>query len=171
MNPQEIQALREKRTKLIADARTLNDTATADTPLSAEDDATVRKMLKDARAIASQVERDEELAQEEGATLPESQRSETDDAPAGDQSSETAEERQRYSAALRSYLRDGLQEISADDRKMLRAGYVEFQGDEKRAHEHARRRGGRVYRLSGHALWRPCHVGPEGLGRGGSRGR
>ena len=131
MNTQEIKALRERRQKLIEDARALNDKATAETPLSTEDHEKVTAMLGDARDFGAQIEREEALDVEERVTLPESQRTE-DDERRDREEPELAEQRARYGKAMNHYLRDGLQDISQEDRQVLRAGFVEFSGEEKR---------------------------------------
>lgn len=131
MNAQEMKALREQRQKHIADARALNDTGTKEKPLSAEDDAKVKKMLADSRAIGERLTREEELAREEAVgagALPESQRTEP---PAGP---EAKEQRERYSAAMRNYLRYGYSELQAEDRQILRSGaHTPQDAAEKRA--------------------------------------
>ena len=128
MNTQEIKVLRDRRQKLIADARTLHDTATPETPLSAEDHAKVTAMLAEARQVGTQIERDEQLDAEERVTLPETQRTEAEARLAREQP-EKAAQRRRYGVALGSYLRQGFPMMSGDDQRALQQGYVPFDGE------------------------------------------
>jgi HK97 family phage major capsid protein len=98
MNQQEIQVLRDRRQKLLADARTLNETGTTEKPLSAEDDAKVRQMLTDARALGSQIAREEELDREERTTLPDTARV----PPGGDHTGEDPTQDQQIRRFLRA---------------------------------------------------------------------
>jgi HK97 family phage major capsid protein len=121
--------LREKRAKLIADARAILDTAdTAKRGLSPEEVESQNKMLADARSLAQQIRNTEEIEAEERGTIPESQRAENrGDAKSG------KEQNTAYSAALRSYIRHGIGMMAPDEQRALSNGYVEFNGDEKRA--------------------------------------
>lgn len=133
MNAQEIQALRERRQKLVTDARALSDTATEEAPLSAEDNQKVLDMLADARNLGATIEREEQLAEEEAVpSLPESQRR-TEDDPSDGGTTERREERQRYSEVLDRYLRGGILELDGEQRRVLRQGYRELDKEEKRA--------------------------------------
>src|SRR5262245_28699433 len=115
----DLKALREQRAKLIADARAIIDKAeTQKRGLSPEEVESQRKMLDDEKALVQQIRNAEELEQEEAAlrsSLPESQRTAT---PA-EKKSETAN---RYSMALRSYLRNGFSQMTADEQRTLQSG-------------------------------------------------
>lgn len=78
-----LQDLREKRAKLIADARAILDKADSEKRgLSPDEVASQRKMLDDAKALVQQIQNAEELEQEERdirASLPESQRTQQSD--------------------------------------------------------------------------------------------
>src|ERR1051325_2065999 len=107
--------LREKRAKLIADARALLDKAdTEKRGLSPEEVESQNKLLADARALAQQIRNAEEIEAEERGTIPESQRTETRDSKA-----EAKEQNTAYGAALRSYIRNGFGLMTPDEQRNL----------------------------------------------------
>lgn len=97
----DLKTLREKRAKLIADARAIQDRADTETrDLTAEDVEKQRKMLDDAKVLAGQIRNAEDLDAEERTTLPETQR--TDDPEAREQADQQENE-------LRSFLRNAVE--------------------------------------------------------------
>src|SRR3990167_9593965 len=78
MPPMTAKELREKRAKLIADARAIRDRADQEKPardLTAEEIGTQATMLADARRLGDELRNLEELEKEENlTTLPETQR-------------------------------------------------------------------------------------------------
>lgn len=97
--------LREKRAKLIADARAIVDKAEAEKRgLSPEEVTSQSAMLADARGLVGQIRNEEELEQEERdirASLPESQRTRQADPPAGDAAAQLL----KRNAAIGRFLR------------------------------------------------------------------
>lgn len=121
--------LREKRAKLIADARAIVDKADAEKRgLSPEEVTSQRAMLTDAKALVEQIRNEEELEQEERdirASLPESQRT------AKTETADIPESRKAYNGAVERYMRVGFASLEADDRKILRGHYVTFDGENR----------------------------------------
>lgn len=109
--------LREKRAKLIADARQINDKADAENRgLSTEEVTAQRAMLNEAKGLVSQIANAEELEQEErdiNASLPESQRTRLSK-PAGEPDANLVQR----NAAIRRFL--SLSE-TAEDRALVAA--------------------------------------------------
>jgi HK97 family phage major capsid protein len=118
-------ALREKRAKLIADARAIIDKAdTEQRGLSADEVTAQRKLLDDAKLLVEQIRNAVELEQEErdiAASLPDSQRTRE-----RRQEPDLPEERKAYQRALTSYLRLGFNFMSPEDQRALQTGYVQF---------------------------------------------
>jgi len=126
-----LKELREKRAKLISDARAILDKADSEKRgLSPEEVESQRKMLDDAKALVEQIRNLEELETEERAlasSLPESQR--TESRSKGDKPSDA--QKTAYMGALRSYIAGGFQAMTGDEQKILRSGYREFNGEER----------------------------------------
>jgi HK97 family phage major capsid protein len=122
--------LREQRSKLIADARAINDKAdTEKRGLSADEVESQRKMLDDAKNLVAQIRNAEELEEEEAAlraSLPESQRTEK-----REQKPEAGERGKKYNEALRSYLRNGFNMMTGEEQMALRTGYRDFSAEER----------------------------------------
>lgn len=136
MTRQELDALRERRTRLVAEARTLHDSAKPDQPLTSEQHEKVERLLADAAEVGRTLAREEKIDAEERVTLPDTARDDAADDEAArlrTEQPEVAEERERYSRAMNRYLRDGLQMLEPDDLKVLRSGYQQFSADERRA--------------------------------------
>lgn len=125
-----LKELREKRNKLIADARAINDKADSEKRGLSPDEVTAqRQMLDDAKALVAQIRNAEDLEAEErdlAASLPESQR-------LGGRHREPGipEERQAYARALSKYLRVGFSLLPAEDQRELQRGYVQFDGENR----------------------------------------
>ena len=86
----DLKTLREKRAKLIADARAILDRADKETrDLTGEEVASQRQMLDAAKALAGQIRNTEDLEADERITLPETQRPETTEALAQADAQET----------------------------------------------------------------------------------
>lgn len=119
--------LREKRNKLIADARAIIDKADKEKRgLSPEEVESQRKMLDDAKALVGQIRNAEDLEAEErdiAASVPESQRTGRERHENGD----AVEGTKRYMAALGRYLRVGFGLLSGDDQRALQEGFVQFE--------------------------------------------
>lgn len=124
-----LKALRERRAKLIADARAVLDKADGETRgLSPEEVVSQTAMLADARQVALTIRNAEEIELEERGLIPESQREERGKKP-GDPTA--AEHATAYSAALRSYIRNGFGGMAPEETQALRSGYVRFEGEER----------------------------------------
>jgi hypothetical protein len=125
-----LKTMREQRAKAIADARAILDRAeTEKRGLSAEEITSQNAMLADARRIGETIRNAEEIEAEERGAIPESQR--TEQRGAGAAKRENTEERAAYLAAFDKYLRNGMAELSGDEQRAIRQGYVAF--DEKRS--------------------------------------
>jgi HK97 family phage major capsid protein len=123
-----LKTMREQRAKAIADARAILDRAeTEKRGLSAEEITTQNAFLADARRIGETIRNAEEIEAEERGAIPESQRTEQ----RGAAKRENTEERAAYLAAFDKYLRNGMAELSGDEQRAIRQGYVAF--DEKRS--------------------------------------
>jgi HK97 family phage major capsid protein len=126
-----LKALRERRAKLIADARAVLDKADSETRgLSPEEVVSQTAMLADARQVALTIRNAEEIELEERGLIPESQR-ETAKPKKSDGSVENTEQRTAYNAALRSYIRNGFGMMTPEETNALRSGYVRFEGEDR----------------------------------------
>jgi HK97 family phage major capsid protein len=124
-----LKALRERRAKLIADARAVLDKADAETRgLSPEEVVSQTAMLADARQVALTIRNAEEIELEERGLIPESQR---DTPPKPKAGAPTTEQGTAYNAALRSYIRNGFSGMAPEETAALRSGYVRFEGEER----------------------------------------
>jgi HK97 family phage major capsid protein len=125
-----LKTMREQRGKLIADARAILDKADSEKRgLSPEEIVSQNAMLADARRLAETIRNAEEIEAEERGAIPESQR-ETAAAASG-AGGDNAEQRQAYLQAFDKYLRNGMGELSGDEQRAIRQGYVNF--SEKRS--------------------------------------
>jgi len=124
-----LKALRERRAKLIADARAVLDKADAETRgLSPEEVVSQTAMLADARQVALTIRNAEEIELEERGLIPESQR----ELPAARKSDPSAVEHgTAYNAALRSYIRNGFGGMAPEETQVLRQGFVRFEGEDR----------------------------------------
>lgn len=123
-----LKALRERRAKLIADARAVLDKADAESRgLSPEEVASQTAMLADARSTALTIRNAEEIEVEERGLIPESQR----ETPKAKKSDPDPEQSTAYSGALRSYIRNGFGMMTPEETLALRSGYVRFEGEDR----------------------------------------
>jgi HK97 family phage major capsid protein len=120
--------LRERRARLIAEARAVLDKADAEKRgLSPEEVVSQTAMLADARQIALTIRNAEEIEVEERGLIPESQR----ETPKSKKSDPDAEHGTAYNAALRSYIRNGFGMMTPEETLALRSGYVRFEGEDR----------------------------------------
>jgi HK97 family phage major capsid protein len=128
-----LKTMREQRAKAIADARAILDRAeTEKRGLSAEEITTQNAFLADARRIGETIRNAEEIEAEERGAIPETQR--TEQRGAASRENGNTEQRAAYLAAFDKYLRVGMGELSGDEQRAIRQGYVAFNdGDEKRS--------------------------------------
>lgn len=126
-----LKSLREQRGKLIADARAILDRAeTEKRGLSAEEITSQNAMLADARRLGETIRNAEEIEAEERGAIPESQRTERPTPPAA---ADKNEARSAYLKAFDKYLRNGIGELSGDEQRAIRQGYVAFNDGEQRS--------------------------------------
>jgi HK97 family phage major capsid protein len=86
-------------------------------------------MLADARRLAETIRNTEEIEAEERGAIPESQRTDARAAGRGD----ATEQRAAYVKAFDKYLRNGMGDLSADEQRAIRHGYVALSDNEQRS--------------------------------------
>lgn len=117
-----ITELRAKQARLVADARSLRDEINDTTTEArvAEIDAGFDKAMAEHDKIEAQIKREEQLAEREAAleTVETARRPNIEDRAAAGQGANTAAEKR--AAAFRNYLRNGLEDLPAEERALVR---------------------------------------------------